>query len=191
MVAPRVLVGCEFSGVVRDAFAARGFDAWSCDLQESEAEGQHIVDDVLNVVVRGRWDLFIAHPPCTDLAVSGAWAFKLKGDRQEFALTLVRELLAAPVPRIAIENPVSVISSRVAKPTQVIQPWWFGHPEPKSTCLWLKNLPRLRATRAVIPGKSQILAMSPSEARRAERSRTYKGVADAMAEQWGAVLLGT
>jgi hypothetical protein len=187
-VRPRVLVGCEFSGVVRDAFARRGFDAWSCDLEPSETEGNHVIDDVLNVVHRGRWDLFIAHPPCTDLAASGAWAFKFKGDRQEFALALVRELLAVPVPRIAIENPVSVISTRIAKPTQVVQPWWFGHPEPKATCLWLKALPKLRATNPVIPGKSNILAMPPSAERRAERSRTYRGVAEAMAEQWGAVL---
>ena len=184
----RVLIGCEFTGTIRDAFAKRGFDAWSCDLEPSETEGNHIQDDVLNVVVRGKWDLLIAHPPYTDLAVSGARWFAEKGDRQEFALSLVQELLNAPIHRIAIENPIGVISTRLKKPTQIVQPWWFGHEELKPTCLWLKNLPKLRATDPVMAFDSRIYKMPESETRAKDRSRTYRGVAIAMAEQWGRLL---
>lgn len=185
----RVLVACEFTGTVRDAFASRGFDAWSCDLEPSETPGQHIEDDALNVIHRGHWDLLIAHPPCTDLAISGARWFAEKGDRQEFALALVQELMAAPIRRIAIENPVSIISSRLRKPNQIIQPWWFGHAETKTTCLWLKNLPQLKATNPVFDWDTRRIHMMPESANRGrERSRTYAGVATAMAEQWGKLL---
>lgn len=186
---PRVLIGCEFTGAVRNAFAAMGFDAWSVDWEESETPGNHIVDDVLNVVIRGKWDLFIAHPPCTDLAVSGARWFGEKGDRLDIALAFVRELMYAPVPRIAIENPIGIINTRIKKPTQIIQPWWFGDPELKGTCLWLKNLPILRATNPVITFESRIYSMPESQDRAKLRSRTYPGVAKAMAEQWGRLLL--
>lgn len=130
----RVLVACEFSGTVRDAFAARGHDAWSCDLLETEKPGQHLRCDVRDVLGDG-WDLMICHPPCTHLAVSGARWFKDKLVEQGEALEFVRRLLAAPIERIALENPVSIISSRVRKPDQVIQPWQFGHGETKATCL--------------------------------------------------------
>lgn len=184
----RVLVACEFTGTVRNAFAARGFDAWSCDYEESETPGQHIIDDVLNVIVRGRWDLLIAHPPCTDLAVSGAWLFEQKGDRSTVALEFVRELMNAPIKRIAIENPISIISSHIRKPDQIVQPWWFGDEANKATCLWLKGLPLLRATDPKIVFGSTIHNMSPSATRSKDRSRTYRGLALAMAEQWGRLL---
>lgn len=181
----RILVGCEFSGTIRNAFAAKGFDAWSCDLEPSETPGNHVEDDVLNVIARGHWDLFIVHPPCTHLAASGAWAREGKGDKPEAALEFVRELLAAPIRHICLENPIGLISTRIAKPQQIIQPWWFGHEEVKATCLWLKNLPALRATSPVLAFESKILAMSPSADRAKNRSRTYQGVADAMVSQWG------
>jgi hypothetical protein len=184
----RVLIGCEFTGTVRDAFTNMGFDAWSVDYEPSETPGNHIQDDVLNVIVRGRWDLLIAHPPCTDLAVSGARWFSEKGDAAEFALELVKALMAAPIPRIAIENPISIISTRLRKPNQIIQPWWFGHDELKPTCLWLKALPHLRATNPVMTFESKVHKMSPSTDRARLRSRTYTGVAKAMAEQWGKLL---
>lgn len=138
----RVLVACEFSGIVRNAFSSAGHDAWSCDLLPSETEGNHLVGDVRNHIwPPGQWDLLIAHPPCTHLAVSGARWFKNKIGEQQAALVFVRELLNAPIHRIALENPVSIISSRIRKPDQVIQPWMFGHGEVEATCLWLKNLP--------------------------------------------------
>jgi hypothetical protein len=146
----RVLVACEFSGAVRDAFAARGHDAWSCDLIPSERPGNHYEGDVIAVLGDG-WDLMVAHPPCTHLAVSGARWFKDKRAEQEEALSFVRHLLAAPIPRIALENPVSVISSKIRKPDQIIQPWQFGHDASKATCLWLKGLSPLRPTRVVDP----------------------------------------
>jgi hypothetical protein len=188
LVVKRVLIGCEFSGTIREAFARLGFDAWSVDYEPSEIAGQHIEDDVLNVACRGHWDLLIAHPPCTDLAVSGAWLFEKKGDKLEFALQLVRDLMAAPIEHIAIENPVSIISTRLRKPNQIIQPWWFGHDVNKSTCLWLKNLPLLRPTNPTIAFGSMAYEMSQHRNRPKERSRTYPGVAKAMAEQWGRVL---
>lgn len=180
----RVLVACEFSGIVRDAFAARGHDAWSCDLLESERPGQHVRGDVLGVLGDG-WDLMIAHPPCTHLAVSGARWFKDKKREQEEALEFVRALLQAPVPRIALENPVSVISSRIRRPDQVIQPWQFGHGETKATCLWLKGLLRLEPTRVVVGRQAVVHRMPPGPDRWKNRSRTYPGIAEAMAEQWG------
>jgi len=180
----RVLVACEFSGTVRDAFAARGHDAWSCDLLPSETEGQHIQGDVLAVLDQG-WDLMVAHPPCTHLAVSGARWFKDKQVEQAEALDFVRALLDAPIPRIALENPVSVISTKVRKPDQIIQPWQFGHGETKATCLWLKGLPKLAPTDVVDGRDAKVHRMPPSENRWRERSRTYGGIAAAMAEQWG------
>lgn len=180
----RVLIACEFSGVVRDAFTRRGHVAISCDLLESESPGLHHHGDVRDVLHYG-WDLMIAHPPCTHLAVSGARWFKDKREEQEEALAFVRLLLDAPIERIALENPVSIISSRIRKPDQIIQPWQFGHGETKATCLWLKNLPKLTPTNIVDGREARVHRMPPGENRWKERSRTYQGVADAMATQWG------
>jgi len=187
-----VLVACEFSGVVRDEFRKRGHSAWSCDLLPCESSPLfHIQGDALQAIKDGRptdgaaWDLLIAHPPCTHLAVSGARWFKDKAQEQAAALDFVRMLLAAPVPYIALENPVSIISSRVRKPDQIIQPWQFGHGETKATCLWLKNLPLLVPTNIVGGRVARIHKMPPSPNRSRERSRAYTGIADAMAEQWG------
>jgi site-specific DNA-cytosine methylase len=183
----KVLVACEFSGVVADAFRALGHDAWSCDLLPSESsDSRHIVGDVTQHL-RGSWDLLIAHPPCTHLAVSGARWFKEKQVEQVVALDFVRTLLAAPVKRIALENPVSIISSRVRRPDQVIQPWQFGHGEVKATCLWLRNLPRLRPTQYVEGREARVHRMAPSPDRWKERSRTLPGIAKAMASQWGSL----
>lgn len=192
----RVLVACEFSGIVRDAFAAKGHDAWSCDLLPTERPGQHLQGDVRKFLGFG-WDILIAHPPCTHLAVSGARWFKDKRAEQIEALAFVRTLLDAPIHRIALENPVSIISSRIRKPDQIIQPWQFGHPESKTTCLWLKNLPTLQPTDILQPTRSgqhgpvwenQTASgqnkLAPSPDRWKLRSQTYTGIADAMAEQW-------
>lgn len=181
----RVLVACEFSGTVRDAFRARGHDAWSCDLLPSESPGPHIVGDALEAAYGQHWDLMIAHPPCTHLAVSGARWFKDKQEEQAAALEFVRALLAAPIERIALENPVSIISSRIRKPNQIIQPWQHGHGETKATCLWLKNLPLLVPTDIVDGRAARIHKMPPGPNRAKERSRTYNGIAAAMAAQWG------
>lgn len=181
----RVLVACEFSGIVRDAFAARGHEATSCDFLPSEAPGNHYEGDVRDLLYDEEWDLMIAHPPCTHLAVSGARWFKDKLEEQKHALDFVSVLLDAPIPRIALENPVSVISTKVRKPDQIVQPWEFGHGETKRTCLWLKGLPLLRPTK-VVPGRvPRVHHASPSPDRWKVRSRTYEGMADAMAEQWG------
>lgn len=180
----RLLVACEFSGTVRDAFAARGWDAWSCDLLPSEKPGQHYQCDVRDVLGLG-WDMMIAHPPCTRLAVSGARWFAKYQTEQEQALEFVRLLLAAPIDHIGLENPISVISSRIRRPDQVIQPWQFGHGETKATCLWLKNLPRLAPTNIVSGREARVHKMPPGPNRWKERSRTFPGVAQAMAEQWG------
>ena len=180
----RVLVACEFSGAVREAFAAQGHDAWSCDLLETEIPGQHIVGDVLGVIGDG-WDLMIAHPPCTHLAVSGARWWKDKGQEQADALEFVRALMAAPIDRIALENPISKISSAIRKPDQIVQPWEFGHGETKATCLWLKGLPKLQPTDVVEGREPKVHHMAPGPNRWRERSRTYAGIAKAMAQQWG------
>lgn len=180
----RVLVACEYSGAVRDAFRARGHEAVSCDLLPSETPGPHYEGDIRDII-NANWDLMIAHPPCTHLAVSGARWFKDKQKEQAEALEFVRLLLAAEIPRIALENPVSIISSKVRKPDQIIQPWQFGHGETKATCLWLKNLPRLRPTNIVEGREARVHKMAPSPDRWKERSRTYAGIAAAMAEQWG------
>ena len=179
----RVLVACEYSGRVRDAFRARGHDAMSCDLLPTEVPGPHYQGDVRDVLCDG-WDLMIAHPPCTHLAVSGARHFFRKEREQAEALDFVRLLLAAPIPRIALENPVSIISSRIRKPDQVIQPWQFGHGETKATCLWLRGLPLLTPTNGVEGRENRVHRMPPGPDRWKERSRTFQGVADAKAAQW-------
>ena len=182
----RVLVACEYSGAVRDAFCRRGHDAWSCDLLPAEdGSADHFQEDVRNIITIFSWDLMIAHPPCTHLSVSGARWFKDKLPEQAAALEFVRELMAAPIPRIAIENPISVISSRIRKPDQIIQPWQFGHGETKATCLWLKNLPKLVPTNIVEGREARVHKMAPGPDRWKERSRTYEGIAQAMAAQWG------
>ncbi len=181
----RVLVACEYSGRVRQAFLALGHDAWSCDLLESEDGSPfHIQGDVIPLLTDG-WDLAVCHPPCTHLAVSGARWWKDKAEEQKEALDFVRALMAAPIHRIAIENPVSKISSAIRKPDQIIQPWQFGHGETKTTCLWLKGLPKLQPTEIVEGREAKVHRMPPGPNRWKERSRTYSGVASAMAAQWG------
>ena len=192
----RVLVACESSGQVRRAFRAMGHDAWSCDiLPADDGSPFHIQRDVLMVVdgvhVHGVgfrvWDLMIAHPPCTHLSVSGARHFSAKraDGRQQAAIEFFLELARAPIPRIAIENPVCIMSSVWRKPDQVIQPWQYGHGETKATCLWLKNLPHLVPTNVVDGREPRIHMMPPSKDRWKLRSETYSGIASAMAEQWG------
>lgn len=183
----RVLVACEFSGVVRRAFRARGCDAWSCDLLPAEdGSPYHFQDDIFRVLegTHGRWDMMIAHPPCTHLAVSGARWFGNKQAEQRAALGFVAGLMSTSIPRTAIENPVSIISSRIRRPDQIIQPWQFGHNETKATCLWLKSLPRLIPSDVVEGREPRIHRMPPGPDRGRERSRTYAGIASAMAEQW-------
>lgn len=182
--AVRVLVACEFSGVVRDAFADRGHFVTSCDLLPSESPGRHKIGDVRGIL-GNKWDLMVAFPPCTHLAVSGARWFKDKQKEQGEALDFVRALLDAPIPRIALENPISVISSRIRKPDQIVQPWMFGHGETKATCLWLKNLPKLVPTNVVEGRTARVHRMPPGPDRWKERSRTLPGLAKAMADQWG------
>ncbi len=184
MIKIRVLIACEFSGIVREAFKAKGHEALSCDLLPSEIQGNHYQGDVRDIINDG-WDLMIAHPPCTHLAVSGARWFKDKKIEQKEALDFVRFLMDANIPKIAIENPISIISSHIRKPDQIIQPWQFGHGETKATCLWLKNLTLLQPTDIVDGRKDRIHKLPPSENRWKERSRTYTGIAQAMAEQWG------
>lgn len=193
----RVLIACEFSGVVRRAFRALGHDAWSCDLLPSEDDSQfHIQDSVFHrsLLTMG-WDLMVCHPPCTDLAVSGArhFAAKIADGRQAAALDFVRALLEAPIDKIALENPISIISSKIRKPDQIIQPHMFGHMERKATCLWLKNLPPLVPTNDVFAEtmalpraqRDRVHHMPPGPNRWKERSRTLDGIASAMASQWG------
>ena len=195
----KVLIACEYSGTVRDAFRAAGHDAMSCDLLPTDAPGPHYLGDVRDVLGDG-WDLMIAHPPCTYLSVSGMhWTRRGVRDPQltEDALAFVRLLMDAPIPRIAIENPVSMISTWIRKPEQIIQPWQFGHDASKKTCLWLQNLPPLRPTEIVEPrivngrkrwgnqtdsGQNRL---GPSPDRWKIRSATYAGIAAAMAAQWG------
>lgn len=182
----RVLIACEFSGTVRDAFRALGHDAVSCDLLPTEVPGPHMQGDVLDLL-DDSWDLMIAHPPCTHLAVSGAAHFHRKQREQAEALDFVRALLAAPIPRIALENPVSVISTRIRKPDQIIHPWQFGHSEMKTTCLWLKNLPPLIHTDVVPKGINRLHRLPPSADRWKKRSLTFAGIARAFASQWGGI----
>ena len=180
----RVLVACEFSGIVRDAFISNGHEAMSCDLLPTDRPGTHYQGSVLDVIDDG-WDLMVAHPPCTHLAVSGARWFADKQVEQAEALDFVRLLLDAPIAHIALENPISIISSRIRKPDQIIQPWMFGHGETKATCLWLKSLPKLEATSIVDGREARVHRLPPSADRWKLRSITYAGVADAMADQWG------
>jgi len=202
----KVLVACEFSGIVRDAFTRLGHNAWSCDLLPTEIPGQHIQGDVLEVL-NDNWDLLIAHPPCTHLCSSGARWFKEKrlDGRQQEGIDFFMRFTQTNIPRVAIENPVGIMSRLYRKPDQIIQPWQFGHAETKATCLWLKGLPMLRQTKVVEPdfirkedgtlwldtkGKrcSKIHWLSgrlPEVERWKKRSRTYTGIAQAMAEQWG------
>jgi hypothetical protein len=192
----RVLVACEYSGVVRDAFLRAGHYARSCDLlpSDSKVDGDHYQGDVQDIL-DDDWDLMIAHPPCTHLAVSGAkfFAQKKASGVQDQALDFVRSLLYAKIPKIALENPISIISTQIRKPDQIVQPWWFGHMEQKSTCLWLKNLPPLTKTNDVqaemmkLPRKERerMFFLPPSADRWKIRSQTYQGLADAMATQWG------
>jgi len=180
----KVLIACEFSGIVRDAFTIRGHDAVSCDLLPTEKIGKHIQGDVLDHLAEN-WDIMIAHPPCTHLAVSGARWFKDKQKEQKEALGFVRKLLNAQIKKICLENPISVISTRIRKPDQIIQPWQFGHPETKATCLWLKNLPKLIPTEIVSGRYQRVWLCPPSKDRWKFRSLTYVGIAEAMAEQWG------
>ena len=204
----RVLVACEFSGIVRDAFLRRGHDAVSCDLLPTESPGPHIQGDVLEVLGDG-WDIMIAHPPCTHLSLSGArwWAQKVADGRQQEGIDFFMALVNAPIPRWAIENPIGVMTRAYRKCDQVIQPYQFGHEVQKSTCLWLRGLPQLRPTKLVDRGLiyvdprghkhggeytnrakraySPLMAATTSEVRWKIRSRTFEGIAEAMAEQWG------
>ena len=182
----RVLVACEYSGIVRDAFLAAGHDALSCDLLPTERPGPHHEGDVRDVLFDG-WDLMVCHPPCTHLAVSGARWFRDKQAEQAAALDFVRLLLDAPIPMIALENPVSIISSRIRKPDQIIQPFEHGDPYRKTTCLWLKNLPLLTPTDVVEGREQKCWKEPPGPDRWKRRSKTYPGIARAMAHQWGGV----
>jgi hypothetical protein len=181
----KVLVACEYSGRVRDAFLAKGHYAMSCDLLPTDVSGPHYQGNVQDVINDG-WDLMICHPPCTHLAVSGARHFAVKkaSGVQDEALDFVRMLLNANIPKIALENPISIISSQIRKPDQIIQPWQFGHGETKATCLWLKGLPLLTPTNIVEGRSDRIHKMPPSANRWKLRSTTYQGIADAMANQW-------
>jgi site-specific DNA-cytosine methylase len=186
----RVLIACEFSGTVRDAFAARGHDAMSCDLLETEKPGPHYKGDVRDVL-HGCWDLLIAHPPCTDLAVSGARHFEQKriDGRQARSIAFFMEMIRAPIPRIVVENPVYIMSRLYREPDQIIQPWQFGHGETKTTCLWLKNVQKLQPTNIVEGRDDRIHKLPPSPDRWKLRSETYAGVAEAMADQWGTFVI--
>jgi site-specific DNA-cytosine methylase len=182
--AMRVLVACEFSGIVREAFNQRGHRATSADLLPTEIPGDHYQGDVRDILDQG-WDLMISHPPCTHLAVSGARWFKDKITEQKEGISFFMEMVNAPIPKIAVENPIGIMSTMYRKPDQIIQPWQFGHGETKSTCLWLKGLPKLTPTN-IVPGREQrVHRMAPGPNRARDRARTYPGIAAAMAIQWG------
>ena len=180
----KILIACEFSGIIREEFIKLGHEAVSCDLLDTEIPGPHLKDDVRNHLGEA-WDMMIAHPPCTYLAVSGARWFKDRQTEQEEALTFVQTLMDADIPRICIENPISIISTRIRRPDQIIQPWMFGHGEVKATCLWLKNLSSLTPTEICTGRYPATHYASPSPDRWKVRSRTYTGIAKAMATQWG------
>jgi site-specific DNA-cytosine methylase len=192
----RILIACEYSGTVRDAFIRAGHDAMSCDLLPTDAPGPHYMGDIRDVLDR-EWDMMIAFPPCTDIAVSGAkhFAAKIADGRQQRALDFVQLLMNASIDKIAIENPIGVISSKIRKPDQIIQPYHFGHEATKSTCLWLKGLPLLVPTNVVGKGNRHVTKsgkslpewynLPPSVDRWKIRSKTFQGIADAMASQWG------
>jgi hypothetical protein len=195
----KVLVACEFSGTVRDAFAKLGHDAWSCDLEPSETPGNHYQGDMFDIINDG-WDLMIAHPPCTHLAVSGARHFeKKKADgRQQQGIDFFMKVINSPIPRMVVENPIGIMSSIYRKPDQIIQPWEYGHKTTKATCLWLKDLPLLKPANIVEKGEfvtfpsgkrmskwyADSAKHSPKE-REKIRNKTFQGIADAMADQWG------
>ena len=200
----KVLIACEFSGIVRDAFRKIGHDAWSCDLLPSEDNSKyHFQRDVKDLLAIHKcpgnlggegwklqepseeWDLLIAHPPCTHTAVSGARWFKDKQKEQKAAIEFFMILINSSIDRIAVEHPISIMSTVYRKPDQIIQPWMFGHGETKATCLWLKNLPKLKPTKIVDGREGRVWKMSPGPDRWKERSRTLQGIADAMATQWG------
>jgi len=180
----RVLVGCEFSGIVRDAFLRLGHDAWSCDLLPTERPGPHIQRDVLEII-DDDWDMAIFHPPCTYLASSGARWWISRKEEQKKALEFVKLLLEAPIQRIALENPIGIISTKIRKPDQIIQPYEFGDPYQKATCLWLKGLVKLKPTNIVEEREQKCWKEPPGPERWKNRSRTYRGTAEAMASQWG------
>lgn len=182
----RVLVACEFSGIVRDAFIALGHDALSCDLLPSDVPGPHYCGNIFDII-DGCWDLMIAHPPCTHLSVSGAAHFKEKimDGRQASGISFFMRLVKADIPKIAVENPVCIMSRLYRKPDQIIQPYQFGHGETKATCLWLKNLQPLNPTKIVEGRAPKVHFASPGPDRWKIRSKTYEGIANAMAEQWG------
>ena len=183
----KILIACEFSGIVREAFRKRGHDAWSCDLLPSEQEGKHYRDDVLKYINLKQWDLILAFPPCTHLAVSGARYFAQKkvDGRQQFGIDFFMQFVNAPANKICIENPVGIMSSHYRKPDQIIQPWHFGHQCTKATCLWLKNLTLLKPENIVEGREQRIWKLPPTENRAKLRSETYIGIANAMANQWG------
>ena len=184
----KLLIACEFSGKVREAMRKKGVDAWSCDLLPSDVPGNHIQEKLENVI-GGDWDGIIAHPPCTRLAVSGARWFYLYKKEQEDALDFVRMIFDAKISKKCIENPVSIISSRIKKPSQIIHPWQYGHGETKATCLWLENLPLL-VPEKIVPGREpRIHRLPPSPNRWKLRSETYQGIADAMANQWSSLFI--
>ena len=187
----KVLVACEYSGKVREAFRKYGHFAMSCDLlpadDNSEWHHQGDIVEYLKDCERNnfKWDLMICHPPCTHLAVSGSRWFKDKQQEQREAIAFAKFLWEYPIEKIALENPISVLSTHIRKPDQIIQPWQFGHGETKATCLWLKNLPKLQPTN-IVEGRSNRIHMMPdTKDRWKKRSETYQGIADAMAEQWG------
>ena len=180
----KVLIACEFSGIVRDAFKERGHDAWSCDILPSERQGNHHQGEVRDIL-SDSWDMMIAFPPCTHLAVSGARWFKYKRIKHLKALDFFMQLINAPIPKICVENPIGIMSTHYRKPDQIIQPWQFGHGETKATCLWLKNLPLFKPTNIVEGREARVHRETPGPARWKNRSRTYQGIANAMAEQWG------
>ena len=183
----RVLVACEYSGVVRDAFRRRGHDAWSCDLLPCDADQKHHIQGDVIPVLDYDWDLIIAHPPCNHLAVSGARWFKDKqaDGRQQAGVDFFMQMINAPAPMVAVENPIGIMSTHYRKPDQIIQPWQYGHGETKATCLWLKGLPKLQPTDIVEGREQRIHRLPPSEDRWKIRSTTFKGIAEAMATQWG------
>jgi hypothetical protein len=195
----KVLIACEFSGTVRDAFTKQGHDAWSCDLEPSETPGNHHQGNVLDILDKG-WDLMIAHPPCTHLAVSGArhFAKKIADGRQQEGIDFFMKLVDSNIPRYAIENPIGIMSSKYRKPDQIVNPWEYGHRVTKATCLWLKNLPKLTPTNIVDKGEIWTAKSGkqmsqwyydtsclPPKEREKARNKTFQGIADAMAEQWG------
>jgi hypothetical protein len=180
----KILIACEFSGIVREAFTKSGHDVTSCDLLPTEIPSKHYQGDVMDILNDG-WDMMIAHPPCTHLAVSGARYFYMKKEEQKEAIEFAKKLWNCSIPKICLENPISILSTEIRKPDQIIQPWMFGHGEVKATCLWLKGLPKLHSTNLVEGREPRVHKMAPSKNRWKERSRTLQGIANAMAEQWG------